>query len=65
MKNISNDISSDKLISLNGVIERCVFNKYNRHYLPYYSSNLLIGERLSFVNEKLKVFLTVKYIKKL
>lgn len=59
-ENISNDISSDKLISLNDVIERCVFKKYNRHYLPYYSSNLLIGERLSFVNEKLKVFFEVE-----
>ncbi len=53
---LSKELSKEKLVSLEDVIECCVFKKYNRRYKPYYSKSLLLGERLEFVNEKLKSF---------
>ncbi len=57
---LSKDISSERLLSLNDVIECCVFKKYNRKYKPYYSKSLLIGERLEFVNDSLNKFFEVE-----
>ena len=52
---VSSVVGKDKLISFDEVVERCVLNKYNSKAYPYYAANLLVGDRLDFVNKHLKV----------
>lgn len=46
-------VSSDKLKPFDDIISRCTFKDHNRAYCPYYTKILLIGDRLSNINEKL------------
>lgn len=52
---VSSVVSKDKLISFDEVVEKCVFRKYRHRVYPFYSANLLVGDRLEFVNKRLKV----------